>query len=215
MSLARLLIVAPLVASIIAPPLTADAAPKDDLVFAVQTANHDKHSGWVLDRLVTLQVGDKCWPKLLDKSQRGLALMASAARSIQRYASAVTGEDWARIEGQTANTPDANRATVDKLVDAFKPKFHLTLTLEGDTCSATGNDLWLKYLGSTLGSLVRFPPKSGEARIVLDVKAAAKDLTVTVDKPGTTFTITAPRDIERSGWSDKIDQAFQRASAKG
>jgi hypothetical protein len=133
----------------------------------------------------------------------------------QRYAKAVTGDDWAAIEGQSANTPEANRAVVDKMVTEFKPKFHVTLRLEGAECSATGNDLWLKYLGSTLGSLVRFPPRSGVAHITIDVKAKAKDLTIDVDKAGSTFTITAPRDVEHGGWSDTIEKALQRVSAKG
>lgn len=196
-------------------PSLAGASPKDDLVHAVQDANHDKHSGWVIDRLVTLELGDKCWPRVVDRTQRGLGLLASAARSIQRYAKAVTGDDWFAIENQSANGPEANRATVDRLVSAFEPKLHVTLTLEGDDCRATGNDLWLKYLGSTLGSLVRFPPRSGVARITIDVQAKAKDVTIDVDKAGSSFRITAPRDVERSGWSDKIERAFQRVSAKG
>jgi hypothetical protein len=28
------------------------------------------------------------------------------------------------------------------------------------------------------------------------------------------FTITAPRDVERSGWSDTIENALQRVSSK-
>lgn len=190
------------------------AAPQDDLSAAVQNANHDKHSGWVIERLVTLKLGDRCWPKVLDKSKRGLGLMASAARSIQRYAKVVTGDDWSAIEGQSANSREANQAVVDKMVDAFKPKFHVTLRLEGDDCGATGNDLWIKYLGSTLGSLVKFPPKSGTAQITIDVQAKAKDVKVDVDKAGSTFTITAPRDVERSGWSDTIENALQRVSSK-
>lgn len=213
MLLSRSALLASLALATAAP--SAHASPQDDLSFAVQNANHDKHSGWVLDRLVTLQVGDKCWPKLVDKTQRGLGILASDARSIQRYAKAVTGDDWAAIEGQSANSPEANRAVVDKMVTEFKPKLHVTLRLEGDDCGATGNDLWLKYLGSTLGSLVRFPPKSGVANITIDVKAKAKDLTIAVDKAGSTFTITAPRDVERSGWSDTIEKALQRVSAKG
>lgn len=194
--------------------LSAHASPRDDLAFAVQRNNHDKHSGWIIDRLVTLNVSDKCWTKLVETSGRGPGLLASAARSIERYAKAVTGDDWAGLEAQSANTPDANRARVDKLVDDFKPRFHVTLTLEGDDCSVTGNDLWLKYLGSALGSLAKFPPKSGTAKLVIDVKAKLKDLTVAVDQAGTTFTITAPRDVERPGWSDKIENALLRVSTK-
>jgi len=208
------LVTAVLSAGLVTTSLSAHASPKDDLAFAVEGYNHDKHSGWIIERLVTLNVADKCWPKLVDKSQRGLGLLASDARSIARYAKAVTGDDWAGLEGQSANTPEANRAAVDKLVDDFKPRFHVTLTLEGDDCGATGNDLWLKYLGSALGSLVKYPPSSGTAKLVIDVKAKTKALGVAVDKAGTTFTITAPRDVERAGWSDAIENALLRVSSK-
>jgi len=212
MSLSRTLLIT---AAAVLASTVAHADPKEDLAFAVQGLNHDRHSGWVIERLVTLKLGDKCWPKLTDKTQRGLGLLASDARSIQRYAKAVTGDDWFAIEGQSSNGAEANRATVDKMVDAFKPKFHVTLDLEGDDCGVTGNDLWLKYLGSALGSLVKYPPKSGVANLTIHVKAKAKDVTVDVDKAGSAFTITAPRDVERSGWSDKIENAMLRVSAKG
>jgi len=210
--LPRLLIIASTLGSIAG---AAQAAPADDLAAAVGNANHDKHSAWIVERLVTLKLPDKCWPKLLDKSKRGLGLIASDSRSIERYAKAVTGDDWSKIESQGANTPDANRATVDKLVDAFKPKFHVTLDLEADDCAATGSELWLNYLGSTLGSLVKLPLKSGEAQITIHVKPSAKDIAIEVDKAGSHFTITAPRDVEKVGWSDKIEAALQRVSKKG
>lgn len=210
--MSRLLITSAVLASLAVP---AFASPKDDLAAAVEIQNHDKHSAWIVDRLMTLKLPDKCWPRVLDKSKRGLGLIASDARSIERYAKAVTGDDWAAIEGQSANTPEANRAVVDKMVDAFKPKFHVTLTLDADDCAATGTELWLNYLGSTLGSLVKFPPKSGVATIVIDVKPGAKDLKIGVDKAGKVFTITAPRDVEKGGWSDTIENALKRVSSKG
>jgi hypothetical protein len=212
MSVTRTIVLATLVAILGAP---AYASPKEDLASAVETANHDKHSGWVIDRMVTLNLPEKCWPKVLDKSKRGLGLLASDARSIQRYAKVVTGDDWAAIEGQAANGAEANRATVNKMVDAFKPKFHVTLTLDGDDCTGTGTELWLNYLGSTLGSLVKYPPKSGSAQLMINVKGSVKDLTIDVDRAGSTFTITAPRDVERSGWSDKIEKSLQRVSSRG
>ena len=210
----RAALVTAITAGLVSSSLSAHASPKEDLAFAVEGYNHDKHSGWIIERLVTLNVSDKCWPKLLDKGQRGLGLIASDARSIEHYAKAVTGDDWAGIEGQSANTREANQALVDKMVDDFKPKFHVTLTLEGDDCSATGNDLWLKYLGSALGSLAKYPPKSGTAKLTIDVKAKVKDLTIAVDKAGTSFAITAPRDVERPGWSDTIEKALLRVSSK-
>jgi hypothetical protein len=212
MSPSRTLFTTAVLASLATP---AAAAPKDDLAAAVENANHDKHSAWIVDRMMTLELPDKCWAKLLDKSRRGLGLIASDARSIQRYAKAVTGDDWAAIEGQAANTKEANRATVDKMVDAFQAKLHVTLELEADDCTATGTELWLNYLGSTLGSLVKFPPRSGVAKITIHVKPGVKDLTIAVDKAGQTFTITGPRDVEKAGWSDTIENALKRVSAKG
>lgn len=193
---------------------TADATPQADLAFAVENSNHDKHSSWIVERLMTLQLGDKCYAKVLDKSSRGVALIGSAARTIQRYAKEVTGDDWSAIEGQSANTKEANREVVSKMVDAFKPKFHVTLKLEGDDCDASGNALWLKYLGSTLGALQKYPPKSGKMTVTIDVTSKQKGVTADVDKAGTAITIKGSRDVEASGWSDNIEKALLRVSSK-
>lgn len=211
MSSRRISLVAALALAWTATP--ALAAPQDDLVAAVQRANHDQHSGWIVERLMTLKLPAKCLAKLVDPKQRGLGLLASDARAIQRYAKQVTGDDWAAIEGQSANTPEANRATVDKLVEEFKPKFHVTLTLDGDDCGGTGSDLWHKYLGSALDAARKYPPRSGLAQLVIDVRGKTKAISVEVDKAGASFKITAPRDVEQSGWSGQIENAFARVSS--
>jgi len=213
MNSARVLAIVVLVAGLFA-SAPARATPQEDLAFAVGESNHDKQSVWIVERLMTLKVGAKCWPKLTDKKLRALGLIAAYARNVQRYAKVVTEDDWFAIEGQTANSKEANQAVVDKMITEFAKKFHLTITVEGDDCEASGNGLWLKYLSTVTDAIQKFPPKAGKTKITINVKAKTKGVTVTAGKDGSTFTINASRDVEASGWSDKIESALKRVSSK-
>ena len=193
---------------------SAHATPIEDLAFATQEMNHDKVSGWVVERMVTLTLPEKCWAKVLDKKNMGHTLWSNFARSIQTYARNVTGDDWAKLEGQSANSKEANQAMVDKLVKDFQPKFHLTLVYDGDDCDATGNALWLKYISTTLSALNSYPPKSGKALVTIHVEPKVKAVKTEVSKDGTTFTITAPRDQEVSGWPSDVEGPIKRVSTK-
>lgn len=203
-----------IVAAILLATTAADATPQEDLAFAVENSNHDKHSGWIVERLMTLQLGDKCFAKVLDKKTQGVSLIGANTRKIQRYAKQITGDDWSTIESQSANTKEANRDIVSKMVDEFKPKFHVTVKLEGDDCDATGNALWLKYLGGALTALDTYPPKSGKMNITINVTSKQKGVTAEVDKTGTSIVIKGSRDVEASGWSDTIEKALLRVSSK-
>jgi hypothetical protein len=198
-----------------AQPPRAVASPREDLVFAVQESNHDKHTGWVVERLMTFHIGDKCYAKIADKKNAALAKIASEARYIQRYAEKISGDDWVHIESQGANNREANRAIVDKMVHDFEPKFHLTVNLEGDDCDAGSTALWLKYPSHVAIALGKYPPKAGKLTVVIDVTSKTKTLKVEVDKDGTMLKITAARDIEAGNWSGEIDSALKRISSNG
>ena len=202
-----------LIATLAMADAIAHASPQEDLAFAVAQSNHDKHSGWIVERLMTFQLPQKCYGKLIEKGSTARNLLASYARSIQRYAAVVTGDDWSAIEGQSANSPEANEKIVDKMVDDFKPKFHITVKLEGDDCEASGHALWMKYIGETLTALRNYPPKSGKMNVVIDVTSKVKGVTAVTGKDGASLTVTASRDIEKSGWPDSIENALQRVSS--
>ncbi|HEU0029411.1 MAG TPA: hypothetical protein VFQ53_02175 [Kofleriaceae bacterium] len=198
--------------------VAASAAPAaadhhDDLTFEIKEYANATRS-YVADKLMTLKLPDKCWDKVLDKKNRGLALVASAAFAIEKYAGQVTGDDWSHIEGQSANTRDQNRAIVEKMVADFSSRFHLTLELEGDDCDATGNAMWLKYLGTVAHAFEQYPPKSGKAFVTIKVVAKAKAVKTEVSKDGTKFTVTGPRDIEVPGWPNEVEKPVLRVSTK-
>jgi hypothetical protein len=202
-----------LVASIIslAPPVL--ASPHDDLAFAVQESNHDKTSGWIIERLVTLDIGDACWAKVLDHKNGALSKLASDARYIERFAKALTGDEWSALENQGANNRDANRALVDKMITEFVPKFHLTIRLDGKDCDAGSSALWLKYASITTIALSKYPPKAGRLHVTIDV-TSAKGLRAEMNKDGSELVITGSRDIESENWSDTIEKTLKRASTK-
>lgn len=211
--LSRSLLAASLAAVTVA-AAPAYATPQEDLAFAVGENNHDKHSEWVVNRLLTFNLGAKCWAKVLDKKNRAIPLIAAYSRSIARYAKIATDNDWPGVEGQSANNREANRALVDKMVEDFKPKFHLTITVEGDDCDASGNALWLKYLSTTTSALTQYPPKAGKAFITINVQAQAKGVQTTVSADGATFNIVGARDVEKSAWPSDIELPLKRVSTK-
>jgi hypothetical protein len=189
------------------------ASPRDDLAFEVSENNHDKTSGWIIERLVTLEVDDACWAKILDKKNNALSRLASDARYIERVAKALTGDEWSSIETQGANNRDANRAIVDKMITAFEPKFHLTVRIDGAGCDAGGSSLWLKYVSSAVISLSKYTPKSGQMKLAIQA-GSAKGLRAEMNKGGTELVIVGSRDIEAAGWSDTIEKALKRVSTK-
>jgi hypothetical protein len=192
----------------------AAAGPQDDFSFELKQLVKEQHRPWVIDKFVTLKVGKACWAKINDKKNRALPLAAGITRDISDYAKTVTGNDWAKIEGQSANSAEANRKLVEKMMDDFRPNLSITVVVEGDDCEAGGNALWLKYWAETVRALKAYPPKSGKASITINVTAKAKGVTVDV-RDGSTFTVTGSRDIEASGWDGQIQKAFQRVSSKG
>ena len=193
-------------------PTLAVADRQADLAFEVQQGSSFT-KGEVITKLVTLQLGEKCWDKVLDKKHATLLRIGGYAGAIAAYAKQVTGDDWPAIESQSANSKEKNRELVAKMVDDFKPKFHLTVKVEGDDCEKD-SALWTKYLSQTTEALAKYPPKAGKAFITINVTAKAKGVKTVVSKDGATFTITGARDIEASGWPNEISNPFLRVSSK-
>lgn len=190
----------------------ATAGPHQDLAFAVGETNHDKQSEWIIDRLVTYDIAGDCYAKLADKASGSLGKIASESRMIGRIAKAMTNDDWLRIESQSTNSKDSNRAVVDKMIEEFRPKFHLTVRNAG-ACEAKGNALWLNYVSSSLIAAEKYPPKSGKLDIIVEI-SDGKGFKADVNRDGTELRVVGSRDIEVSGWSDKIESALKRVSTK-
>lgn len=192
----------------------ATAGPHEDLAFNVQESNHDKTSGWIVEHLMTFELGDKCYAKVADKTSGAFGKIASDARFIERYAKVMTGDEWSSIENQGANSKDANRALVEKKIQDFKAKFHFTIRVEGEDCEAGASALWVKYSSHMAIALAQFPPKSGRLTVVVTTSSKLKDLTAVASKDGTVFTVTGPSDVEHGNWGGTIDTALKRISTK-
>jgi len=206
-------LLATLAASIVSLTATVAAAgPHQDLAFAVGETNHDKQSEWIIDRLVTFNMSEGCLVKLADKGSGGLGKIASDSRMIGRIAKAMTSDDWLHIESQSTNSKEANRAVVDKMIEEFKPRFHLTIKNAG-ACEVKGNALWLNYISSSLIVAEKYPPKSGKLEIIVEI-TDGKGFKADVNRDGTQLVVAGSRDIESVGWSDKIESALKRVSTK-
>lgn len=186
----------------------------DDFAFEAYEAGGRFSSAWVLTKFNTFKVGKKCLAKLPEKGGRAVHAAGFFNRDILEYVKAIGGEDWDRIETQSANDPKTNRELVDKSMTEFKPRLSITTTVEGDDCDATHNSLWLKYWSQIATSLKNYPPKANKVSVTLNVTARAKDVAVKVGKDGGTIAITAPRDKEPAAWSDKYDAALKKVARK-
>lgn len=187
-----------------------------DLAFEMRDSSGSQHLAWAFTKLTTLRVGEACWAKLLDEKANDEPLTSAmrASRRLAEYALAVTGDDWKRIEEQ-AGDREANRKLVEPMIDELAAKVHVTVIVEGDDCDVGFNGLWHRYWHTSLAALVKYPPASGKAFITITAAAKAKDLTVAVDKTGTKFTITAPRDIQPIDWPARIEKAFRKVAKEG
>jgi hypothetical protein len=186
----------------------------DDYAFRVKESTGDFYSAWILTKLTTFKVGKKCRARMADKDQGAIHAGTFYTRDIAAYAKSVGADDWDAIEGQSANDPVTNRAMVEKMVEAFKSRLSITVTVEGDDCDAKQGALWLKYWSEIATQLKNYPPRAKKVVITLNVTARAKDVSIKAGKDGAMFAITAPRDKEPSAWTSKLDPAFSKAARK-
>lgn len=166
---------------------------------------------YVLEKLTTFKVGKKCYAKLGDKNQGALHAASFATRDLMEYAKALTGEDWAALEG---DDHEGKKDEVAKRVEAFKSKLSITVSVEGDDCDAGANSLWLRYWGTIVTALKKYPPPAGKVSITLDVTSKARVIGVTHSKDGSTFAFTGPKDIEAPAWSDLLEKPFRKVLSR-
>ncbi|MBA3501412.1 MAG: hypothetical protein H0T65_13695 [Deltaproteobacteria bacterium] len=194
---------------------TVHADPAEDFAFEVKESTGDYNRAWVISKLTTFKVGKKCWEQMADRDKFSAVHSAGFyTRDITEYAKALTGDDWSSIETQNNSDRENNKKLIEPMMDEFKKRFSLTISVEGDDCNPKHGALWLKYWTS-LGTIIHdYPPAAEKVSVTLNVTAKAKDVTVTVDKKGGTFVITAPRDVEVTAWDDKIGKPFRKVARK-
>ena len=192
----------------------AHASPIDDFAFALKEHTGGAYApSWVLTKLTSFKLGAKCAARLDDKSEGALHAASFATRDIIAYAKTVTGDDWSAIENQSNSDREKNKELVEPKMDAFKARLAFNISVDGDDCDAKGNSLWLRYWTTLATSLRNNPPKATKVTINLVVTSKAKEVTSEVSKDGSTFTFTAPRDLESTDWSDRLDRPFRKLAA--
>ncbi|MCX5742552.1 MAG: hypothetical protein NT062_08655 [Proteobacteria bacterium] len=191
-------------------PMSTDVdSPINDFVFELKEQIGGYARPWVIAKFVTFKVGTKCSAKLADKNANALHMASFYVSDIAELAKSVTKDDWLHVETQSSDV-EANKKFVEKMMDDFKPRHHVTVTIPGDDCDVGSDSLWLRYWG-TVGSALRdYPPKSGKSFVNLNLVAKGKDLTTATK--GDTITITAPINVEPSAWDDKIKAPFKKLS---
>ncbi len=176
------------------------AGEVDDFATALKDSTADPAAVAALTKLMTFKLGKKCWAKLPGKDQGAVHAAGFATRDVAVVAKMWTGDEWSALEA----------AQLDPKVDAFKARFTLDTTVDGDDCDANQSSLWLGYWSTLPRILKTFPPPSGKALIKLDVSSKTRDVTVDVSKDGTTFTIKAPKDIAAKDAADKLERPFRK-----
>ena len=190
----------------------ASAGPREDFAFSLDQYTGGDYRTEVVDKLVTLHVGAKCRAKLADKNFSVIETAAAVATEIGEYAKVVTGDDWAAIEGD-ARDKDRVKPIVASKIDAFRSRFGMSISVEGDDCDAKKTSLWLGYWVAVMEAVRSYPPPSGKAFIALEVTPNVKEVSYRVSNDGTTFTFRAPRDIEPGEWIDRLGRPFRQLVA--
>jgi hypothetical protein len=183
----------------------------DDFSFALKEYTGYYSKAFVTNKLTTFKVAPACWKKMQDKDGGALHTASFYTSDILEYAKKMTGDDWSDIESQNK---DKNVKLIAPMMDDFRNRFMVTVNVDGDDCENDQNALWLRFWYAVGTAVKDYPPKSGRAFITLNVTPSVKDITVDVDDSGSTFVITAPRDIEPKDWGDKIEKPFRRRSSK-
>lgn len=172
----------------------------DDFATALKDATGDQSAVAVLTKLMTFKLGKKCWAKVPNKDLGAVHAASFATRDVAAIAKAQTGDEWSGLDA----------AQLDPKVDAFKGRFSLDTSVDGDDCDAKQSSLWLGYWSALPLIVKNFPPPSGKAFIKLDVSSKTRDVTVDVDKDGTTFSIKAPKDIAAKDAQNKLERPFRK-----
>jgi hypothetical protein len=182
----------------------------DDFSFALKEYTGYYSSAFVTNKLTTFKVAPACWQKMQDKNGGALHTASFYSRDILEYGKKMTGDDWSDIESQDK---EKNVKLIAPMMDDFRKRFSLTVSVEGDDCENDSSALWLRYWYAVGTAVKDYPPKSGTAFITLNVTASVKDITVDVDEATSNYVITASRDIEPKDWSEKIEKPFRRRSS--
>ena len=74
---------------------------------------------------------------------------------------------------------------VSQMIDAYRSRLSLTISVEGDDCDAGDRALWLQYWTSIAKALEDYPPKASKVSIVLEVTPNVKAMSGSIAKDGT------------------------------
>lgn len=197
-----------------AAPAAGPVEPRwDDFAFAVRERSSTYWAPWVITKLTTFKVGAACYAKLGAKDSGSLNNTPYYTRSVHDLAKQWTTEDWEAIESQRGERAK-DRALVEPMIAEFGKRFHMTIAVEGDDCETERDTLWVRYWYTIAEAFEKYPPISGKLFVTLNVSATARDVKVDVDESGSSFTFTAPRDIEAKGWHEKVEKPFRKHAGK-
>jgi hypothetical protein len=185
----------------------------DDFTFALHEYTGEYARPWAVTRFHTFRVGKRCLAKFADKKYAVIASAAQVATHVVDYAKARGADDWSTIESQRNNDRETNQRMVSQMIDAFRSRLSLTISVDGDDCDAGDRALWLQYWTSIAKALEDYPPKTGRVAIVLEVTPNVKAMSGSIAKDGT-LVFTGPRDIEPNDWLAPIESTFRRAAGK-
>lgn len=196
--------------------LVPDSAGADVTAYAdaVKYKTSDNWRSLSIAKLTTWKVGKKCWNKIIDPEGRILDLTSFMTGEIAEYAQKVTGEDWATIEGSGVTEKEANKVKIEPMITAFRQKFSLTVSIDGDDCDASHDPLWMQYVMRAVEAVNAKPPTSGKAFIVIDVSSKVRKFSMTASKDGATFKISGHKEIADGQWQNEVSRVFALAAKK-
>lgn len=192
---------------------TAAHADTKELAENIRDLTSNNYVAATVGSLMSFKLGPKCWEKLTQES-RPTDLIASSTRYVVDFAKAVTEDDWYALEGSGTTEKAKNRTMVEGKVAAFKPTFSYAISVDGDDCDDGFDPLWLQYHTHALQYLAENQPTAKKAFITIEVSSKTKKFAGSVDKTGTVFKFSAPKEVASTKWQDKMLATFKKAARK-
>lgn len=200
-------------------------AQKAELVQRIKE-DHGHMEGATIDHMVTLNLSETMWAKVLDDNEYPVGKERFSRLSkamIQCHDYLFDTKMYGKCDNMSFPSEET-KTDCEKEIIADKDKINVTIngaSIEGKELSYRLMNSYISCIDEFLGTSAsafgfnrNWRPKTKELHIVLDLSATAKDIVVKWSADFKTATITAPVGVEPGDWVDKIGKGLERGGSK-
>lgn len=170
----------------------------------------------ICERLIKLDLSPEWWSRMTASDQRGLQALGYVTQDFVSYGKKMGFGDVMYFENSGMGDKAEWAPKIQSMMDSWQSKLTLTIRPDSPNCDASGFELAMTYLQMISSTLARedIIPKTGVCHIVYVPSVTAKDISVSANPDGHTYTITAPISHQPPDSDDRILQGFRRTIAR-